>query len=76
MRVPVFACERRASRLNGPAPSWEISNAPPGMETFFMNMIICIWAIIGSMEGALRFEHCSSAYGMAGKSQLGRLDWL
>jgi hypothetical protein len=30
--------ERRASKLNGPAPKWEINSAPPSMETFFINM--------------------------------------
>jgi hypothetical protein len=32
--------ELRASRLNGPAPNCEISNAPPSIDRFFMNMII------------------------------------
>jgi len=40
--------ERRTSRLKGPAPNCEISNAPPSTATFFMNMTICNWAIIGS----------------------------
>src|SRR6266436_2790056 len=41
-------CERRASRLNGPAPNCEMSNAPPRIAMFFMNGTIWICCIIGS----------------------------
>src|SRR5208283_4230171 len=44
----VYLDLRRASRLHGPAPNCETSNAPPNIERFFRNMIICIWAIMGS----------------------------
>ena len=38
----------RLSRLHGPELTCVMKSAAPGMDTFFMNIAICIWRIMGS----------------------------